>query len=99
MLRVRLGARNTYKKRFCGAMAKWITWWQAAEILGISDRWIRRRRERYRSTAMTPCSTGEGETDFDWMAVECWRSTAAVPGELSRLQLVALPSEAGEEHR
>src|SRR5215471_9488808 len=29
------------------AMAKKITWWQAAEILGISDRHMRRIRERY----------------------------------------------------
>ena len=29
------------------AMAKKITWWQAAEILGITDRQLRRRRERY----------------------------------------------------
>lgn len=29
------------------AMAKKITWWQAAEILGISCRQMRRRRERY----------------------------------------------------
>src|SRR6201987_683236 len=29
------------------AMAKKITWWQAAEILGISDRNMRRWRERY----------------------------------------------------
>src|SRR6202140_4138188 len=29
------------------AMAKKITWWQAAEILGISDRRMRRWRERY----------------------------------------------------
>ena len=29
------------------AMAKKITWWQAAEILGISDRDMRRWRERY----------------------------------------------------
>jgi len=29
------------------AMAKRITWWQAAEILGISDRHMRRIRERY----------------------------------------------------
>jgi len=28
-------------------MAKKITWWQAAEILGISDRQMRRMRERY----------------------------------------------------
>src|SRR5450432_2020707 len=29
------------------AMAKKFTWWQAAEILGISDRHMRRCRERY----------------------------------------------------
>src|SRR6266576_1545068 len=29
------------------AMAKRITWWQAAEIMGISDRSMRRWRERY----------------------------------------------------
>ena len=29
------------------AMAKKITWWQAAEIIGISDRLMRRWRERY----------------------------------------------------
>src|SRR5215472_6173584 len=29
------------------AMAKKMTWWQAAEIIGISDRSMRRWRERY----------------------------------------------------
>jgi transposase-like protein len=29
------------------AMAKNITWWQTAEIIGISDRQMRRWRERY----------------------------------------------------
>ncbi len=29
------------------AMAKKITWWQAAEIIGIRDRSMRRWRERY----------------------------------------------------
>src|SRR5215472_992765 len=29
------------------AIAKKITWWQAAEIIGISDRSMRRWRERY----------------------------------------------------
>src|SRR6202162_2698198 len=31
------------------AMAKQITWWQAAEIIGISDRHMRRWRERYQA--------------------------------------------------
>ena len=29
------------------AIARKITWWQAAEIIGISDRQMRRWRERY----------------------------------------------------
>ena len=29
------------------AMAKKITWWQAAEIIGISDRQMRRWKQRY----------------------------------------------------
>jgi transposase len=29
------------------AMAKKITWWQAAEIIGISDRSMRRWKQRY----------------------------------------------------
>ena len=29
------------------ALAKKITWWQAAEIIGISNRYMRRWRERY----------------------------------------------------
>ena len=29
------------------ALAKKITWWQAAEIIGISDRQMRRWQERY----------------------------------------------------
>ena len=32
------------------AMAKKITWWQAAEIIGISDRSMRRWRERYEAS-------------------------------------------------
>ena len=42
------------------AMAKKITWWQAAEIMGISDRHMRRWRERYRKRATTGCLTGGG---------------------------------------
>jgi hypothetical protein len=29
------------------AVAKKIRWWEAAEIIGISDRQMRRRKERY----------------------------------------------------
>src|SRR5277367_2987047 len=34
------------------AMAKKITWWQAAEIIGISDRQMRRWRERLTECAI-----------------------------------------------
>src|SRR5487761_363993 len=41
------------------AMAKKITWWQAAEILGISDRQMRRWKHRYDDyMAMTGSMTG-----------------------------------------
>ena len=49
------------------AMAKKISWWQAAEILGISDRHMRRWRERYaclaqiiarRSNGVLACGPG-----------------------------------------
>jgi transposase len=36
------------------AMANKITWWAAAEILGVSDRTIRRWRERYRRDRHLP---------------------------------------------
>jgi hypothetical protein len=38
------------------AVAKKITWVQAAEILGLCERQMRRWKERYRSSAMTDCS-------------------------------------------
>jgi hypothetical protein len=40
------------------AMAKRITWWQAAQILGISDRSMRRWKGATRNTVMTDRSTG-----------------------------------------
>jgi hypothetical protein len=41
------------------AMARKITWFEAAEILGFSDRHLRRIRERYEEClVMTGCSTG-----------------------------------------
>ena len=40
------------------AMAKKITWWQAAEIIGISDRQMRRWRERYEQFGFRGLLTG-----------------------------------------
>ena len=37
------------------AWAKKITWWQAAEILGISDRHLRRIREGYEKFGYSLC--------------------------------------------
>jgi hypothetical protein len=40
------------------ALAKKISWWQAAEIIGISDRQMRRWRERYEKCGFGACLTG-----------------------------------------
>lgn len=39
------------------AMAKRISWWEAAEIIGISDRSLRRWKQRYEQYGYD-CSTG-----------------------------------------
>ena len=45
------------------AMAKRITWCQAAEIVGISDRQMRRWYQHYQEFGTTGCSTAdEGDT-------------------------------------
>jgi hypothetical protein len=45
---IRHGDRiSTKQLRVTTSIAKKITWWQAAEIIGISDRQMRRCRERY----------------------------------------------------
>src|ERR1700727_585670 len=43
----RSGAAMKVQEVILRAMAKKITWWRAAEIIGISDRQMRRWRERY----------------------------------------------------
>ena len=40
------------------AIAEKITWWQATEIIGISDRHTRRWRERYEEFGFRGCLTG-----------------------------------------
>src|SRR5712671_264436 len=60
------------------AMAKKITWWQAAEILGISDRHMRRWRERY----VEPGADGDGG-----------ESVRVVPGKIFRSERAALSRE------
>ena len=41
------GAGDESTEVILQAIAKKITWWQTAEIIGISDRHMRRRRESY----------------------------------------------------
>ena len=55
------------------AMAKKITWWQAAEILGISDRHMRRWRERYEVEGGGASRRPDGCRWRRWR--KCWRST------------------------
>ena len=63
------------------AMAKRIRWWQAAEIIGISDRQMRRWRERYEELGYDglfdrrqgrPSPNG---CRWRWWS-KCWGSTA-----------------------
>ena len=46
------------------AMAKKITWYQAAEIMGISDRHMRRWRERYEEGWITRAVRSEAKATF-----------------------------------
>ena len=56
------------------AMAKKITWWQAAEIIGISDRQMRRWRERYEELGSAGCLTGgEGSRRRSGYRWRWWR--------------------------
>lgn len=78
------------------AWAKKITWWQAAEILGISDRHLRRIREKYeefgyfglldrrRGAAVTQARPGGHGGEGAW----------AVSGEVFRSEGAAFSREA-----
>ena len=78
------------------AMAKKITWWQAAEIMGISDRHMRRWRQRYeeygfrglldRRRGKPFAEAGSGGAGG--------ASAAALSGELFRSERAALSREA-----
>ena len=59
------------------AMAKKITWYQAAEILGISDRHMRRWRERYGVVpgAHGPLTLSDPK---NWLRIATWSGSPAV---------------------
>ena len=51
------------------ANAKKIKWWQAAELVGISERQMRRWRKRLDEQARRDCWTGDGGSQ----AADGWR--------------------------
>jgi len=59
------------------AMAKKITWWQAAEILGFSDRHLRRIRERYQEFGY------DGLFDLAWANLSPSRISECGPSQLA----------------
>src|SRR5215475_7889309 len=76
-----------------------LKWWEAAEIIGISDRSMRRWRERYeefgydlRSAKRTAESEAGGLEDSRG-------SAAPVSGEVLRFQRATLPREVGGRAR
>jgi hypothetical protein len=79
------------------AMAKKITWWQAAEIIGISDRQMRRWHERYEEFVAT---TGlfdrrRGKPSQKRVPMEQVETGAgAVSGEVFRSERAAFSREA-----
>src|SRR4030088_419964 len=54
------------------AMAKRITWWQAAEIMGISDRHMRRWRERYEEFGPKTRKRDSFEVEIGELDVVLW---------------------------
>ena len=64
-------------------MAKRISWWQAAEILGISDRSMRRWRERYRKHGYDGLlDRRRGKPSGKRVGGGVGRSAAVIPGEI-----------------
>ena len=66
------------------AMAKKINWWDAAEIIGVSDRTMRRWRERLETDGYSGLADGrKGKAEFAAGAFGGSRTGVAfVPGDL-----------------
>jgi hypothetical protein len=76
------------------AMAKKITWWQAAEILGISDRHMRRIRERYEEEGYKGLLDRRGQPSRRRVPVVTVEiSVRLVPGKVFRSERAALSRE------
>jgi hypothetical protein len=78
------------------AMAKKITWFQAAEIMGISDRHMRRRRERYEE-AFAGCLTG-GEASLRRSGCP-WRCWSSIGRSIFDLNLRHFHEKLASEHQ
>ncbi len=81
------------------AMAKKITWWEAAEIIGVTDRTMRRLREPVGGARLLRLGgSAERESEFSTSAAEdLRRGAAALSREVLRLQHPALSREATKQ--
>ena len=81
------------------AMARKITWLEAAEIIGVTDRTMRRWRERLEERLLRAGGRPERKDHFSASATkDVRRGPAAVPREVLRLQHSALSRKAANEH-
>ena len=77
------------------AMAKKITWWQAAEIIGLSDRSMRRWRQRYEEYGYDGLlDRRRGKPSRDGYRWRRWRRCCTLSGEVCRPERAALSREA-----
>jgi hypothetical protein len=79
------------------AMARKITWLQAAEILGFTDRHVRRIRERYQSLAMMGCwiaawANPHPNAHVVYCGVATFLASALFPSFVTTLAAVDLPA-------
>ena len=77
------------------AIAKQITWWQAAEIIGISDRQLRRWQRRYEEHGYTGLIDRRRGARLGKTGTvgHGGKGVAVVPGAILRLQRAALSRE------
>ena len=82
------------------AMAKRITWWQAAEIIGVSARTMRRWRERLEQHGYDGLADRrKGMVSPKRISLElCEKVTGLIPGTLLRSEHAAFPGKLKEEH-
>ena len=78
------------------AIAKQITWWQAAEIIGISDRQLRRCQRRYEEHGYTGLiDRRRGRVSERQVPLTTVEEVLLVQGAILRFQCAALSREVG----